>query len=68
MIHQKFRKVMNLHGQEYVLFYLNPNLLKPQDIKTYPVPEDEKEQMKMKRFKADPNFAINLPSLAPALL
>jgi phage/plasmid-associated DNA primase len=42
--------------------------VKPQDLEKYPVPEDEKEQYKMKRFKADLSFGKRLPELAPVLL
>jgi len=39
--------------------------VKPKDLDKYPVPEDEEEQFKMKRFKADPSFMRKLPELAP---
>lgn len=40
----------------------------PKDIKKYPVPKTEKEQMEMKRFHGDKDFTGKLPELAPALL
>jgi len=39
-----------------------------QDLSKYPVPEDENEQFKKKRFHADPNFSDQLPDLASVLL
>jgi phage/plasmid-associated DNA primase len=37
-------------------------------LKKFPVPKTRKEQIKMKRFPADPQFKKRLPELAPALL
>lgn len=42
--------------------------VKPQDIERYPVPATLAEQIKMKRFEADPQFMSTLEFLAPALL
>ena len=42
--------------------------VKPQDREKFPVPETLEEQMKMKRFEADPTFMDYLPEMAPALL
>lgn len=42
--------------------------VKPQDREKFPVPESPEEQMRMKRFPADPEFAARLPDLAPVLL
>lgn len=40
----------------------------PHRIHEFPVPKTFKEQLKMKRFHADPNFKEELPDLAPVLL
>jgi phage/plasmid-associated DNA primase len=40
----------------------------PSMLKKYPVPSSKKEQIKKKRFHADPLFKKRLPELAPALL
>ena len=40
----------------------------PSMLKKFPVPSTRKEQLKMKRFHADPQFKKILPELAPALL
>lgn len=37
-------------------------------LKKFPVPKARKDQIKMKRFPADPQFKKRLPELAPALL
>jgi len=42
--------------------------VKPQDIEKWPVPATLEEQLKLKRFKADPAFKQRLPELAPVLL
>lgn len=42
--------------------------VKPQDREKYPVPDAFEDQLKMKRFKADPQFMSKLEYLAPALL
>ena len=42
--------------------------VKPNKLKLYPVPATFKEQMEMKRFKADLNFSRRLPDLAPVML
>ena len=42
--------------------------VKPQDKKKYPVPKTFEEQMRMKRFHADPAFSNRLPDLASVLL
>ena len=42
--------------------------VKPQDLKKYPVPESFDEQLKIKRFKADPAFGERIPDLANVML
>ncbi len=42
--------------------------VKPQDLYKWPVPTSFKEQLRTKRFRADPNFSDILPDLAPVLL
>ncbi len=42
--------------------------VKPADLKRFPVPDSDEEQMDMKRFKADVSFMKRLPELAPYLL
>ncbi len=42
--------------------------VKPQDLEKWPVKSDVMEQMKEKRFKADPTFSSKLDSMAPVFL
>lgn len=42
--------------------------VKPSDLKKFPVPKTLAEQLRMKRFKADPAFRARLKDLAPVLL
>lgn len=42
--------------------------VKPQDLHKWPVKEKLNDQLKEKRFRADPSFREKLPDLAPALL
>lgn len=42
--------------------------VKPQDVSKNPVPETHEEQMKMKRFHADPDFRRKLPDIIPAMM
>lgn len=40
----------------------------PHDMNKWPVPTDEEDQFKLKRFKADGSFSKRLPDLAPVFL
>jgi len=42
--------------------------VKPQDLKEFPVPESKEDQIKMKRFMADPEFSKKIPTLSRVLL
>lgn len=42
--------------------------VKPQDLHKWPVPKSHAQQLKKRRFKADPNFGMRLPELAAPFL
>ncbi len=54
-------------GRMRVIEFLS-KFVRPDFLKKYPVPENEDDQYKIARFKADPSFADNLPYMAPVLL